>query len=332
MDKGAITAAVAAALVAEQFPQWAELPVAPVRVGRVGQYDVPAGRHDVGSSPEPRPVLTAGPKGTRVVTGPRSPATPPDPRTHRAGAPERHLSTAVVDLPLDRGSACGGRLRQRPQILRGRPRGLPCGPLRQRCSPRASAGHAQLLPRRGSADLRQEVRAAIDILADAIDRDIVTALWEAALGSSWDRPSVWVHGDVAPSNLLLVHGQLAAVIDFGCAAVGDPSCDLVMAWTFFSDTGRETFQDALGFDAATWTRAHGWALWKALITLAAREAGWPRSGHRGASVGLALHRAGGARLPGSGLSHAGLAARVGANRPSALMTLQHAWVVRLKVT
>jgi aminoglycoside phosphotransferase (APT) family kinase protein len=43
---------------------------------------------------------------------------------------------------------------------------------------------------------------------------------------------VWVHGDVAASNLLLAGGALHAVIDFGCAAVGDPACDLVMAWTF----------------------------------------------------------------------------------------------------
>jgi aminoglycoside phosphotransferase (APT) family kinase protein len=42
----------------------------------------------------------------------------------------------------------------------------------------------------------------------------------------------------------------------------------VMAWTFFSGQSREAFKATLGLDHATWARARGWALWKALITLA----------------------------------------------------------------
>jgi len=97
---------------------------------------------------------------------------------------------------------------------------------------------------------------------------------------------VWVHGDVAASNLLFSGGVLHAVIDFGCAAVGDPACDLVMAWTFFSGEAAAVFRHGLPFDEATWARARGWALWKALVTLsgerqsgdngeaAARRFGW----------------------------------------------------------
>ena len=94
-----------------------------------------------------------------------------------------------------------------------------------------------------------------------------------------DRPPVWVHGDVAPSNLLVdanpLHaGVLHAVIDFGCSAVGDPACDLVMAWTFFDDESRPVFRDALALDDDTWDRGRGWALWKAVIThVAACRAG-----------------------------------------------------------
>jgi aminoglycoside phosphotransferase (APT) family kinase protein len=65
-----------------------------------------------------------------------------------------------------------------------------------------------------------------------------------------------------------MNGRLAAVIDFGCAAAGDPACDLVMAWTFFSHESRDAFRSGLDFDDTTWTRARGWALWKALATLA----------------------------------------------------------------
>ena len=38
---------------------------------------------------------------------------------------------------------------------------------------------------------------------------------DTALASAWERPSVWVHGDMAPSNLLVEAGALHAVIDFG---------------------------------------------------------------------------------------------------------------------
>jgi aminoglycoside phosphotransferase (APT) family kinase protein len=55
--------------------------------------------------------------------------------------------------------------------------------------------------------------------------------------------------------------------------VGDPACDLVIAWTFFDDASRDAFRHALALDDATWARARGWALWKALITLAEDERG-----------------------------------------------------------
>ena len=92
---------------------------------------------------------------------------------------------------------------------------------------------------------------------------------------------MWVHGDVTGSNLLIVDGRLHAVIDFGCVAVGDPACDLTIAWTLFAGNSRRTFRHHLQLDDATWARARGWALWKALITLhddgngsAARRFGW----------------------------------------------------------
>jgi aminoglycoside phosphotransferase (APT) family kinase protein len=64
---------------------------------------------------------------------------------------------------------------------------------------------------------------------------------------------------------LVREGRLRAVIDFGCSAVGDPACDLTIAWTFFSGASREAFRAALPADDATWARARGWALWKGLI-------------------------------------------------------------------
>jgi len=115
-----------------------------------------------------------------------------------------------------------------------------------------------------------ETRRAIEVLEGHIDQDAATAVWEAALGATWDGPPVWVHGDVAVGNLLVKEGRLSAVIDFGCSGVGDPACDLVIAWTFLSGESRETFRAGVPVDSAAWARGRGWALWKALITLA----GW----------------------------------------------------------
>jgi aminoglycoside phosphotransferase (APT) family kinase protein len=114
-----------------------------------------------------------------------------------------------------------------------------------------------------------ENRNAIAALDGQIDTAAVTAVWEAALNATWHGPPVWIHGDVAAGNLLVTGGRLSAVIDFGTSGVGDPACDVVIAWTFLSGASREAFRAGLPLDDATWARGRGWALWKALITLAA---------------------------------------------------------------
>lgn len=80
-------------------------------------------------------------------------------------------------------------------------------------------------------------RQAISQLKDRIDVDAATAIWEAALATHWLAP-VWIHGDISAGNLLVQNGRLSAVIDFGQLAVGDPACDLVIAWTLFSGASR----------------------------------------------------------------------------------------------
>lgn len=111
-----------------------------------------------------------------------------------------------------------------------------------------------------------ETRGAISELANEIDAEEALRVWETALEAKWRGPPVWIHGDVAPCNLLVADGRLSAVIDFGCSAVGDPACDTVIAWTFLSGPSREIFQARLPVDEGTWARGRGWALWKALIT------------------------------------------------------------------
>jgi aminoglycoside phosphotransferase (APT) family kinase protein len=109
-------------------------------------------------------------------------------------------------------------------------------------------------------------RKAIASLDGRIDTGAATAAWEAALQApAWDGLPVWIHGDLQAGNLLAVEGRLSAVIDFGCLGVGDPACDLMVAWNLLSADTREVFRAALQVDDATWARGRGWALTQALV-------------------------------------------------------------------
>ncbi|GGH23554.1 aminoglycoside phosphotransferase family protein [Paenibacillus segetis] len=111
-----------------------------------------------------------------------------------------------------------------------------------------------------------ETQTALEELKSELPTDKINDIWSLALESKWQSTPVWVHGDIAPGNLLVKNGKLCGVIDFGILGMGDPACDYAMAWTFFDQDSRRTFYNSLGCDEDTWNRARGWALWKALIT------------------------------------------------------------------
>ncbi|WP_320200461.1 aminoglycoside phosphotransferase family protein [Agrobacterium sp. rho-13.3] len=117
----------------------------------------------------------------------------------------------------------------------------------------------------------EETRAALIAVSDEIDAEAARDIWQKALHSGWTGKPVWVHGDIAEGNLLMKDRRLAAVLDFGSSGVGDPSADLILAWTLLDREGRLIFRQSLPLDAETWQRGRGWALWKALITLAAHR-------------------------------------------------------------
>ncbi|PLT29454.1 aminoglycoside phosphotransferase family protein [Peribacillus deserti] len=117
----------------------------------------------------------------------------------------------------------------------------------------------------------EESRNAIKNNKEDFDEGLLSEIWGLALDSVWESKPLWVHGDIAPGNVLVKDGQLCAVIDFGILGVGDPSCDAAIAWTFFDDASRKVLKNELNLDEATWNRARGWALWKALITYNAKK-------------------------------------------------------------
>ncbi|MCP5369392.1 MAG: phosphotransferase [Rickettsiaceae bacterium] len=110
-------------------------------------------------------------------------------------------------------------------------------------------------------------REQIAKLADIIDGSSALELWERACATKWNKEPIWIHGDFAVGNILIKYNKLSGVIDFGGTAMGDPACDLVIAWTYLSGKARDVFITEMGLDEDTWLRARAWALWKATFEL-----------------------------------------------------------------
>lgn len=123
-----------------------------------------------------------------------------------------------------------------------------------------------------------EMQLAIPKIKNSQEQSLAASLWQESLSSEWRLRPVWVHGDLAVGNILVRSGGLHAIIDFGQLAIGDPACDLVIAWNFFSSEERAIFKSAVQLDNDTWIRALGWALWKTLC--------WPI---KGTNVEQVLH-------------------------------------------
>ncbi|MPZ15550.1 MAG: phosphotransferase [Chloroflexi bacterium] len=105
---------------------------------------------------------------------------------------------------------------------------------------------------------------------DRFDGDSrVEAEWERAMTAPpWDGPPVWSHGDLDVRNWLVRHGRISGVIDWGEMGVGDPACDVMVAWKLHSPAARDAFRETLPTDDATWDRARGWVLSQAVAALA----------------------------------------------------------------
>lgn len=109
------------------------------------------------------------------------------------------------------------------------------------------------------------------------------AAWEdCASAPEWAHAPVWIHGDLQPGNLVTDHdGRLTGVIDFGGLGAGDPAPDLAAAFWTFTGTARAAYRDALGLDHDTWRRARGWALLPSLTGIDYYRTTFPRMAEHG---------------------------------------------------
>jgi aminoglycoside phosphotransferase (APT) family kinase protein len=97
----------------------------------------------------------------------------------------------------------------------------------------------------------------------------VLAVWESALAAPpWKGPPVWHHGDLDVRNWLVRNGRITGVIDWGTMGIGDPACDIMVAWKLHSPAARDVFREYLPTDDATWARARGWVISQAVAVLA----------------------------------------------------------------
>lgn len=127
------------------------------------------------------------------------------------------------------------------------------------------------LSRRGVSlkEIDTETRKALANLEGEIDIQSVIFLWNHLSNLPlWVKEPVWVHGDFLPGNILVQNNRLSAVIDFSDVGMGDPACDLIVAWSLLKPYSRRIFKDNLeNIDHDTWERGRGWALSIALIML-----------------------------------------------------------------
>ena len=267
-QKSEIDVALVSRLIATQFPQWANLPIRPVEFSGWDNRTFHLGDHMTVRLPS-QEAYAAQVKNEQFWLPKLAPFLPvPIPTPLAMGRPaEGYPWPWSVYQWLEGQTASLGRIPDLKQFARQLAEFLVA--FQKIDTTGGPVAGTQNFYRGGLLSTYDaETRQAIAILADEIDVKTVNAIWEQALSSTWDKPPVWVHGDIAVGNLLVDHGRLCAVIDFGQLAIGDPACDLAVAWTLFDDESRAVFHTALGLDAATWARARGWVLWKALIVLA----------------------------------------------------------------
>ena len=75
---------------------------------------------------------------------------------------------------------------------------------------------------------------------------------------------VMTHGDLVPGNVLVADGRLAGVIDVGGLGPADPALGLVGAWHLLETGPREVLREDLGCDDREWQRGRAWAFAQAM--------------------------------------------------------------------
>lgn len=254
-------------LIAEQFPQWAGMPVEPVSgagtvnaIFRVGDHvvtrfplepndDIEAVRHDLEHEAE----------AARELSGRTPVATPAPLAIGEPGAGYPLPWSVFTWLPGEPATAdnCSRSdvfatdlaefiLAVRAIDTRGR-------------TYDGNGRGGEL----GSYD--EWIELCLTNSAGLLDVSTLQAIWDQIrVLPRGDSPDVMNHGDLIPPNVLTVDGRLAGVLDVSGFAAADPALDLVSAWHLLDDRRRELLRTYLGCDDDEWQRGRGWAFQQAM--------------------------------------------------------------------
>ena len=262
-DQLTVPLAAVRALVDDQFPAWAHLPVTAVRAGgtvnaifRIGdrlaarfplrpgeatwerlRSEADAGRELAGHTrfPVPEPVALGRP-------GPGYPR-PWSVQTWLPG-------TTADDEDLGRSAGFAHDLAAFVADVRAIP----------------THGRTFAGPGRGG-DLRAHdawVQTCLHRSEGLLDVPRLRRLWERLRALPRTAPDVMTHGDLMPGNVLVARGRLAGVLDVGGLGAADPALDLVGAWHLLDDAPRRLLRDDLGCDDLEWERGKAWAFEQAM--------------------------------------------------------------------
>ncbi len=97
-----------------------------------------------------------------------------------------------------------------------------------------------------------------------LDVDRLSRTWATLRTLPRTSPDAMTHGDLVPGNLLVTDGRLAGVLDVGEFGPADPALDLVIAWHGLQTGPRRVLRNALRCDELEWARGAAWAFEQAL--------------------------------------------------------------------
>ncbi len=231
--RAGIDAAMVKRLVATQFPLWGELPVTPVEVDGNDNRTYRLGQEMTVRLPTGEAYVAAVDKEHRwlSVLAPLLPVAIPI--SVAKGAPgEGYPFSWSIRRWLDGQTASRDRLNELSGLATSVAEFILA--LQHVDATGGPPAGAHTFYRGASlAHYDDETRRCLAMLDGRIDTKSAAAVWDAGMRALWHGPPVWFHGDIASGNLLVNDGRLAGVIDFGTSGVGDPACDLVIAWTLF---------------------------------------------------------------------------------------------------
>lgn len=264
-DELSIEATTVRALVDEQFPQWAGLPLE--RVGRSGTVHA---------------IFRIGDELSA-----RFPLRPADPAAVRASFRDeadaaRELGEHVtIAVPAPMAIAEPGHGYPLPWAVHRWMPGetadvaAPADPNELAADLADLVGRVRRIPVRGRSfrgtgrggDLRDHdpwMRACLARSAQLLPVDRLRAMWARLRSTPRHDADAMTHGDLVPGNIVLQDGRLSGVLDLASYGAADPALDLVVAWHLLDDEPRATFRDRLGCDDVHWQRGMAWAFEQAM--------------------------------------------------------------------